>query len=1384
MKQAKQYLSGLLFFFFTVYICNSQIYLKPVVPYLNSFISVTNSIYQDSRGFIWVGTSNGLFRYNGYEFTSYKPIPGNNTGISNNVVNAICEDSDSVLWIGTDNGLNHYNWGEDNFTQFINENTTPSQYSPSHNWIRALLLDSNDDFWIGTRYGLNKLVKDSNGGITFEKYFPPRTNPASTNEWSIQAIEEGKNGRLYVGTWDGGLHDFDPNTGAFISYRHDSSNPNSVDGNIIQSIELSRYGLVWLSLSNVGINYFVPDEGIFQNYRNNQTIQQTFDNTLIWKITEDYKGRLWLGTNNDIRIYSPVKKKIITTIRKKVLDEKNNILTVNEPAKTIYKDNRGIMWVGYFGRGLDKYDPNQDKFSKWFVPVTLPDTSDVLIQCVLPDEKTNYWLGTANNGLIKTDSTGKFLAQYKYTDQRNSIAGNSITTLCMDTSSYLWVGTSKGLTKFNPKTAKAVLNYYHTKDNPDGLKHNNIRDIYKDNDGTLWIITQEGINHINPYTGEFIKDMIVTEKSFEYIIRIFKDMNNDYWLGTKHGLVHFDTKAKTFTRFQYDINNKNSISNNEVHDFLQMKRDILWIGTYNGLNRLNLRTMKFEKIYSKDGLISDVVYKLASESHDKVWIMTPAGLSKFNYSNTSFMNYTTDDGITSKTYHVEQFNDYLYLTAQNGFFRFQPESIQTNTFKPPVYFTDLFISGKKIAYGTPPLTNTSILTADKLELEYNQTNVVIKVSALNYTLPDKNHYKYFIEGVDTAWHYLGTSREIPLINLKPGKYTLRVLASNNDKVWSNNEASITIVMHPPVWKTWWAYLFYFVFLMFMIFMFRLFIVSREKINARLELDELKFRFFYNIAHEFKTPLTLILGPLEKLIKQGQTNITPKRLSLIYRNALRLNNLISQLLFLRKVEMGKLEVSFDEYNIKNLLNDVVLSFKQLAVEGGLDFRSEIQIDCPICRFDADKLEKIISNLLSNACKFTEKGGKVTFNATMISLKDVKNVYKTLTRENNIIVENKKLFAFNKCIQITVSDTGTGIAKNDIDLIFERFSQIADSKKASEGIGIGLSLTKNLINICKGVLGVKSKVGEGTSFTVLLPVELSIDGENKPNAPEEIPYQSPVVLSDSEKSVAVVQDEPENNSKQLLLIVEDNAELCDFIRDILTDEYRIKTASNGTTGLEKAMQYIPDLIISDVIMPGMNGIELCSELKNNENLSHIPVILLTAKGETESVSNGFKAGADDYILKPFNAEILKTRVRNLIEMREKLKSKFNKSSEILPEGIALTQRDELFMQKVVEAIEKNLSNPDFKKDDLCMEVGISSSHLYRKLKALTNQSINEFIRVIRLKKAAAILKQGKPVSVSDLAYLVGFSSPNYFTRAFREYFGVTPTQYNQKYSENKS
>jgi signal transduction histidine kinase/DNA-binding response OmpR family regulator/sugar lactone lactonase YvrE len=996
------------------------------------------------------------------------------------------------------------------------------------------------------------------------------------------------------------------------------------------------------------------------------------------------------------------------------------------------KNQSGVLWIGTNSGGLNKFNKQKNNFTHFIHDPNNPNSiSNNAVYCILEDNKRNLWISTDGGGLNKFDVRTKKFTHYRHNpNDSKSIGSDKISVMLLDSKGELWISLSpNGLSRLNPATNK-FNHYRHIESDPQSI-------------------------------------------SPAIIYSLYEDMDSIIWLGTAgDGLYKFEREKKSFKSFKTDPKNHSTISNNFVSCILEDAQGTMWVGTQGGgLNKFNRSDETFIHYQESDGLPNNVIYGILEDNNGNLWMSTNKGIAKFNPNTETFTTYDHEDGLQG-----DEFNHWAYFKSRdgtmrfggsNGFSVFRPDSFPHNYVIPKITFTDFQLQHKPVPVGYDKKTdrvilNSSISETERIELNHDDNVISFEFAALDFHSPANNEYAYKMENFDKDWTFTTAERRfVSYTNLDPGEYIFRVKASNNDDVWNETGASLKITVAPPWWETWFAYTIFGILLVFLILGVRTYDLKRQRLNHELELehkhaekleeiDHIKSHFFANISHEFRTPLTLILGPIDKIMGKTTDEFIIKQSKLIKRNANRLFNLINQLLDLSKLDAGKLELQASCNNLVLFVKGVITSFEEIAERKDITLKVKSENEHIETYFDREKMEGILTNIISNALKFTPEGGSI------------------------IVTINQ---ADKNLVEIKVRDTGIGISNEELPKLFDRFYQVDSSHtKESEGTGIGLALTKELVELHQGWISVSSKLGEWTEVLIRLPLgkahleDHQIIKEVKPIHKKTTDFENGFITM-PEKQIERTDDH--HLDRTVLLVVEDNADVREYIKESIGDEYDVEEAINGEQGVRKAEKLIPDLIISDIMMPKMDGNELTRVLKQAENTSHIPIILLTAKSEQESKLESLETGADDYLTKPFDVKELRIRIKNLIDMRRKLQEKFS-NGEYLPkcEEKTLSGIEERFMCKVVEVIEGHLSEEEFSIEEFSNEAGMSRSQIHRKLKALTGKSPSQYIRLVRISKAKEMILEQEQ-NISEIAYSVGFSSPAYFTRCFKEEFGYPPS-----------
>ncbi len=940
---------------------------------------------------------------------------------------------------------------------------------------------------------------------------------------------------------------------------------------------------------------------------------------------------------------------------------------------------------------------------------------------------------------------------------------------------------------------KTFHHYYNDPTNPKSLGSNYVFSIFEDSSRKLWVSAfYEGLDLYDRETDSFIhlNSDVSNPKAIGHnrVFTMFEDSKKNMWIGTEGGgLIHMQKEKDgqpTFTSYRYNPNDPSSLSSNLINAIYEDSRHNLWIGTWAGLNRFDYQTRTFKAFRKEDGLADNVVYGIIEDKDGNFWVSTNQGISKFDPVNIKVENYNTADGLQAQEFIRGSFlkskSGEFFFGGVNGFNSFFPKEILSNPNVPPVYVTNFWVYNDLMKPGlaNSPL-KSNITETEEIVLPYTQNEFSFEFAALNYSQAFKNQYSYYLEGYDDSWRDAGTQRKASYAKVPPGEYTFRVRATNNDGVWNEKGTILRIVVNPPWWKTWWAYSAYALVVVALFLWYRKNLINRERLRNDLklehleltkmqEMDKLKSYFFANISHEFRTPLTLILSPIRDMVSGNFKGDVKKQYQMVIRNGERLLRLINQLLDLSKLGAGSMKLKTSKIDIIQFLKPIVSAFDSYALRSNITLTFEHPAEPVIVYFDPDKFEKIITNLLSNAFKFTREG-------------EIKLAVRVIGHQQNRLSSSQE--TTENGVEIAVIDSGAGIPQEYISSIFDHFYQVAHHNN-SEGSGIGLSLTKELVELHMGKIVVESVEGKGSTFKVMLPLgashlkESQIDESDGPIVASNKTIAGFEQISPATTPDLSLEKSEERSTEDLprVLIVEDNNDMRAYIKQSLADIYHIVESSDGKEGLKKGMEVIPDLIISDVMMPRMDGVTLCKTFKKNIYTCHIPIILLTAKADLESKIEGLETGADEYLSKPFNAYELKIRVKNLIRSREILRERFKESKKLVlePKEISITSLDEKFLKNVLQVVEKNIGDCDFRVESLGKELEMDQMAVYRKIKALTGQTAVEFIRIIRLKRAAQLLKQQK-LTVAEVTYNVGFNDLQYFRTCFKKQFGMSPSEY---------
>jgi signal transduction histidine kinase/ligand-binding sensor domain-containing protein/DNA-binding response OmpR family regulator len=1356
-----------------------------------------NDITKGPDGYMWFATAAGLCRYDGYNIKIYQNDPDDSTTISSNNIRCLLVDDNNILWIGTAYGLNKMDLTTEKFTWFKRDSTNPN--SLSHNFINTIYKDSAGMLWIGTKYGLNEMnVKDG----LFRSYFQKFGNKLSDVD-NIQSINKDHFGKLWIGTWNGLFH-FDRENKSFGPVDLISSSSMITECLIVRCIHIDNKDILWL---NTGI-------GLFKYEQESDRITHYRTTTLRYSIIEDpFEGDryLWIPTAKGLFTFDKLTGNFV-----RIKKNSDDPLSLSSNGLTkMYLDENANLWIGTFFSGIDILNLNENRFTRFDISPSQQSNWKLSATAFYKDQNDYLWVGTIQWGLQKFDPEMNLVKSYSGFEVDDVIyTQRYVFVIYEDSKNNLWVGCSgAGLNLLDRQKDDFIhCKFFNSGSHPLPVV---VYDIIEDRYGTIWAGTRKGLykqdndRHLTANFYNVDHDLLKDESIFSFC----EDRKDNIWISTiSSGLFCLTQGSKDslfFTQYKHDPDNPQSINSNMVYSIYEDNTRAIWVGTNRGLNKLLIGENKFVHFEDNIKRFTKTLYDFTGDKNGNLWLTTSKGLIRYDPEadfDKRVKLFTTSDGLPfeniypNKIYKNNKGDLYVGGRQQSGdgFFYFSPEDIKDNRSIPPVVLTNFKVRNE------PFLPDSNITYQKHIHLKYNENFFSFEFAALDYIDSDKNQYAYYLEGLEDDWIYCGYRRAANYTNVPPGNYVFRVKGSNNDGYWNEEGTSINITILSPPWKTWWAYTIYGIFLIGLFYSWRRYDLKRQRLKQELELeqvqsekleelDKMKSRFFANISHEFRTPITLILGPLEKLRSKIVDQDSEQDLNIMQRNALRLQKLINQLLNLSKLESGKMKLQVKEENIVALVNGYTQSFESLAKQKKIDLNFKSSEENIPLFVDKDKIEKILYNLLSNAFKFTGEGGFIE--VAVCSRQFAKNSRQYAVGKKDIEqIANCQLPTANFAgpwAEIKVSDTGRGIPPEKLEHIFDRFYQADDSyTKDQEGTGIGLALTKELVEIHHGKISVESEVMKGTTFYVFLPkgkkhlkadeiVEKTTITEKREEFSEPIP-ELEFLENHLTPSGHQNQDEIEvKDDKPFLLIVDDNADLRTYIRGYLDPLYNISEAMDGTEGFNKATEKIPDLIISDVMMPKRDGYELCEKLKTDERTSHIPVILLTARASTESKIEGLETGADDFITKPFDHQELLIRIKNLIQQRNKLKDKFRKEIDYNKHSKDrnILSMDQQFIRKAKLVVENNISEPDLNVENFAREMALSRVQLHRKLKALVDQSATQFVRTIRLNRAAELLTKHSG-TVSEIAYDVGFNTLPYFTKCFQEQFGVNPSEFNNQ------
>lgn len=1321
------------------------------------------SFLRDDKGFLWIGTASGLNRFDGYTMKVFRNDPHDSTSLSDNNVNKIFRLPGNKMGVLTSSGLNIYDPEKERFS--TSQESFNKTYGFPGKSIADVITDDQGWWFIHVNGGFSFYEPKKETGFSIRHHHGDTTSIISDsvtsfvyhkgNHWLIHA-----NGVIEKIIFKNGSGN--------VVYRSYFLHRKNKNRNLNYRLLADADGDLWIFVLNdqQGVYYFNTNSLAFRHFnKDSRTVK--LNTNIISSVVQDNTGLLWIGTDHGgVNLLDKRNFSIRYLLHR---DEDETALGQNS-INTLYKDPEGIIWIGTYKKGVSYYHPDILRFPLYrnnvLDPSSLPYGD---VNRFVEDDKGNLWIGTNGGGLIYFDRKKNSFKQYRHNPaDRNSLSSDVIVSLCLDHEKKLWIGTYyEGLNCFDGKN---FIRYTHDPSDPGSLAERSVWEIYEDSKKRLWIGTLGGgLDLFDRRNSKFshYRSGEVNSVQSGFISAITEDRNGNLWIGTIQGIDILMESSNRFIHFQNSKSDRNSLSNDNIIDFHEDARGQMWVGTHGGLNLFNNESKSFKAFTMADGLPDNTILTILEDNKSNLWMGTPNGISNMIFSDTGITckNYDRADGLQGKQFNenaaLKTSRDELIFGGANGFNIFKPDQLELNKTLAPVILSDFQLYNKSVKAGEPVeggiILSKSITETSEITLPSDKNVFSIEFAALNFFHPEKNTYKYKLAGFNKDWLSAdGNSRKVTFTNLDPGEYVFKVKAANNDGLWNEKETSLKITILPPFWKTKTALMLYVLFLITILLITRKLIQQREQMKYLIEherqeamrmheLDMMKIKFFTNVSHEFRTPLTLILTPLEKMMKLSADPVQQGQFTLMQRNAKRLLNLVNQLLDFRKLEVQEVKYNPSHGDIIGFIKDAVYSFSDLSEKKNirLDFRCSVESLETL--FDQDKLEKILFNLLSNAFKFTPEQGSVS------------------------VAVDPSIEGNKKWLIIQVKDSGIGIPPDKKEKIFERFFQHdLPGSLVNQGSGIGLSIIKEFVKVHSGEISVDSEIGKGSNFVVKLPVDEVTRLADSPL------IEMNVSPGNKQEDILEWGSETSPSKKPVLLLVEDNEDFRFYLKDNLKLHYKIIEARNGEEGLNQAFAMLPDLIVSDIMMPEMNGIEMCRKIKMDQRISHIPVVLLTARTAEEQKLEGYETGADDYITKPFNFEILLSRMRNLILLREKFHKSFQNRLDVKASELSITPLDEKFIKNAIQCVEDNVSSGDFSVEDLSRHLGISRANLYKKVLSLTGKSPLEFIRTIRLQHAAQLLEKSQ-LTVAEVAYQVGFNNPKYFARYFKAAYHVLPSLY---------
>ena len=1313
-------------------------------------------IFKDSEGFMWFATASGLNRYDGCQMTLFRSNNADPASLPDNYIKSIQEDYKGNLWILTGVGYVIYNSESETFDREV------------HAWLcevgidgtpALVYIDHNKNMWFYIKgKGCYLYIPES------QLLYPLLFNTHQLPEGDITDIVECSKGILLVYN-TGRLVCLDTRTNEIKWQQDDLVGELGTDKQGIFTLFVDRDNDIWM-YSPLGIWVYNPEQEKWLSWLTN--IIKRRSHNMVRAVSQDKQGRIWIGTDQDGIDILDKKTGEVRQLRNKAGDERS---LQNNTVMVLYEDSSETMWVGTYKKGISYFNECAFKFGAEYI-------GD--ISCIEEDKEGYVWLGTNDVGIIYWNSVTGNRAAFPQKGM-DKLTTDAIVCILKASDGKLWIGTfGGGLICYD--NGRIIHYKKNISERQNSLAHNNVLALAEDKQGIIWIGTLGGgVQSLNPKTGLFTTYNTTSAGLIsDYVSSLCMGKEGSLWIGTAQGLSELDIETKKVVNLEGTKSGKEYFSDQNISQVYEDSRGLIWIGTCEGLNVYNPKTDELIILGVEQGVSSPIISGIVEDGNENIWVTTARGITNVipavdlktgRYIFHSCV-YDDKDGLQNSGFNLRSIKKLssgeILMGGLYGINRFRPDDIKYNKKRPSVMFTRLFLFNEEVGVGEEyegrVILDKVLNKVDQIKLSYEQNMFSVQFASDNYILPEKTEYAYKLEGFNEGWMTTAFGK-VTYTNLAPGTYMLKVKAINSDGYGGDEEASLKIVIYPPFWRSVWAYVVYSLLLVAVLILGRYWILRGERdkfkkqqikqeIERNQEKADMKLKFFTHVGHELRTPLTLIVAPLQELLSRISGHWEHEQLLYIQRNTNRLLHLVNQLMDYRRAELGIFELRLVSANAYKRVLNSFMNYESLSKKKDIDYNFYTELQDKELLFDENYLDLIVNNLLSNAFKYTEEGESITV----------------------------KLYQEAGDLVLQVTDTGIGIPKEKQEKIFERFYQVESGR---EGSGIGLSLVQRLVELHHGRIELESEPGKGSTFSIYLPQDKSVYSREEllggeENADNQRVYSTnahDVYIGDEEEADTESEEDENTNKRGTLLVVEDNKELRQYLVNGLSGLFNMLEAENGQKALDILKEKEVDLIVTDVMMPVMDGAKLCKLIKQNLRTCHIPIYMLSAKADIKYQLEGLQVGADDYIAKPFSMAILKAKIMNMLRTRHRIFEHYSNTTEIEPEKLTNNTMDEELLRKAIAVIERNMDNVEFSTEQFAREMNMSRSNLHLKLKAITGKSAIDFIHKIRFNRACQLLQEGK-YNVSEISFMVGYNTPSYFAARFKKYIGCLPTEYGKK------